>query len=53
MLVDVAIVSVMHMPIVQVVRVARVLHLWVRAASVVRVLVLFMNGMFHDLSVAS
>jgi hypothetical protein len=52
-LVDVALVRVMHMPVVQVVDVARVLDLRVRAAGTVRMLVLFMNGMCHEPSVAS
>ena len=50
--VDVALVNVMQVPIVQVVGVPRVLNLRVRAAGAVRMLVLFMSGMCHNLSVA-
>jgi len=52
-LVDVAIVSVMHMPVVQVVDMPGVLNLRVSTVSAVRVIVLLMNRMCHDFSVAS
>jgi len=51
-LVDVAIVNVMQMPVVQVVDMARVLHFRVRAAGAVRMLVFFMDGMCHGVSLA-
>jgi len=51
-LVDVALVRVMHMPVVQVVDVARVLHLRMRAVRTVRMLVLFMNVVCHGVSLA-
>lgn len=50
-LVDVAVVSVMHMPIVQVVDMPVVLHLRVRAVGAVRMLVLFVNRVCHNRSV--
>jgi len=52
-LVDVALVRVMHMPVVQVVDMPGVLYLRVSTVRAVRMLVLFMNRMCHDLSVAS
>lgn len=52
-LVDVALVSVMHMPVVQVIDVPGVRYLRMRTARAVRMIVFFMNRMCHDLSVAS
>jgi hypothetical protein len=52
-LVDVAIVSVMHMPVVQVVDMPGVLYLRVSTVCAVHMIVLLMNRMCHDLSVAS
>jgi hypothetical protein len=52
-LVDVALVSVMHMPIVQVVDMPGVLHLRVSTVCAVHMIVPLMNRMCHDLSVTS
>ena len=52
-LVDVAVVSVMQMPVVQVVDVPGVLYLRVSTVRAVRVIVLLMNRMCHALSVTS
>ena len=52
-LVDVTIVCVMHMPVVQIVDMPGVLHLGMGTVRAVRMIVLLMNRMCHDLSVAS
>jgi hypothetical protein len=50
MLVDVTLVGVMQMPVVQIIDVSVVLHLFMRAAGAMLVLVLVVYGVFHSSS---